>query len=95
MTNFLTLTMCSLLTACALSPMSAMSQEATMSSQRQSENPIEGTVVSSTRETLFVRTEDNQFQLFVFDRYTTKPRLLPLAPECASCPGPPKKQEPA
>jgi hypothetical protein len=53
-----------------------MSQEATTSSQRQSENSIEGTVVSSTRDTLVVRTEDKQFQLFVFDRYTTKPRSL-------------------
>jgi hypothetical protein len=57
--------------------MSVMSQEATTSSQRQSENTIEGTVVSSSRDTLVVRTEDNQFQLFVFDRYTTKPRSIP------------------
>jgi hypothetical protein len=54
-----------------------MSQEGTTSSQRQSENTFEGTVVSSTRDTLVVRTEDNQFQLFVFDRYTTKPRSIP------------------
>ena len=54
-----------------------MSQEATTSSQRQSENTIEGTVVSSTRDTLVVKTEDNQFQLFIFDRDTVKPRSLP------------------
>jgi hypothetical protein len=54
-----------------------MSQEATTSSQRQSENTIEGTVVSSTRDTLVVKTEDNQFQLFIFDRNTVKPRSLP------------------
>jgi hypothetical protein len=76
MRNFLTPSVCSLLIACALSPMSVMSQEATTSSQRESENTIEGMVVSSTRETLVVRTDDNQFQLFVFDRYTTKPRSL-------------------
>jgi hypothetical protein len=76
MRTFLTTSVCSLLIACALSPVSAMSQEATTSSQRQSENSIEGTVVSSTRDTLVVRTEDKQFQLFVFDRYTTKPRSL-------------------
>ena len=77
MRNMLTSSVCSLLIACALSPMSVMSQEATTSSQRQSENTIEGTVVSSSRDTLVVRTEDNQFQLFVFDRYTTKPRSIP------------------
>src|ERR1700738_957162 len=77
MRNSLTPSLCSLLMACALSPMSAMSQEGTTSSQRQNENTIEGTVVSSSPDTLVVRTEDNQFQLFVFDRYTTKPRSLP------------------
>jgi hypothetical protein len=76
MRNFLTPSVCSLLIACALSPMSALSQEATTSSQRQSENTIEGTVVSSSRDTLVVRTEDNQFHLFVFDRDTVKPRSL-------------------
>ncbi len=55
-----------------------MSQEAATSSQRENENTIEGTVVSSTRETVVVRTDDNQFQLFVFDRYTTRPRSLPI-----------------
>jgi hypothetical protein len=81
MRNFLTPSLFSLLIACALSPRSAMSQEATTSSQRQNENQNEntivGTVVSSSRDTLVVRTEDNQFQLFVFDRYTTKPHSLP------------------
>ena len=77
MRNFLTPSLCSLLIACALSPMSVMSQEVTTSSQHQNENTIEGTVVSSSRDTLVVRIEDNQFQLFVFDRYTTKPRSLP------------------
>jgi hypothetical protein len=88
MSNFLTPSTCALLIACALSPMSAMSQEATTSAQRQSETPIEGTVVSSTRETLVVRTEDNQFQLFVFDRYTTKPRVLPAGTRVRVVSGP-------
>jgi len=57
-------------------PTSALSQEAQSSTQSQNENTIVGTVVSSTRDTLVVRTEDNQFQLFVFDRYSVKPRLL-------------------
>ena len=46
---------------------------------QQSENnqdTVEGTVVSSSRDTLVVRTDDNRHQLFVFDQYTTKPRSL-------------------
>jgi hypothetical protein len=74
--NVLTLGVSCLLMACALSPLSAMSQEDTTSSQRQNENTIEGTVVSSTRQTLVVRTGDNQFHLFVFNRYTTRPRSV-------------------
>jgi hypothetical protein len=66
------------LIACALSPISAMSQETTTSSQRQDENTIEGTVVSSTRDTIVVRTEDNQFHLFVLSRDTTRPRSIPV-----------------
>lgn len=77
MRNFLRPSLGALLIACALLPVSAMSQEATTSSQRQSENTIEGTVVSSSRDTLLVKTEDNQFQLFIFDRNTVKPRSLP------------------
>jgi hypothetical protein len=66
---------CAWLLACALSSMS-MSQDAPTPAQGPGENTFEGTVVSSTRETLVVRTEHNQFQLFVFDRYTTKPRSI-------------------
>ena len=67
----------SFLIACALLPVSAMPQEATTSPAPQAENTIEGTAVSSTRDTLVVRTEDNQFHLFVFDRDTVKPRSVP------------------
>jgi hypothetical protein len=51
----------------------AVSQNA----QGENENSIEGTVVSSTRNTLVVRTDDNKFQLFTFDRYSTRPRSIP------------------
>jgi hypothetical protein len=77
MRNFLTPSLGSLLIACALLPVSAMSQETTTSSQGQNESTVEGTVVSSTRDTLVVKTDDNQFQLFTFDRDTVKPRSLP------------------
>ena len=63
MRNFLMPSLGSLLIACALLPVSAMSQEATTSSQGQNENTIEGTVVSSTRDALVVKSDDNQFQL--------------------------------
>jgi hypothetical protein len=76
MRNFLMPSLGSLLIACELLPVSAMSQEATTPSQRQNENTIEGTVVSSSRDTLVVKTEDNQFRLFTFDRDTVKPRSL-------------------
>src|SRR5256885_8951679 len=69
---------CALLIACALSPL-AMPQENASSSQQQRDTEttaIEGIVVSSSRETLVVRTDDNQHQLFVFDRNTTKPRTI-------------------
>jgi hypothetical protein len=42
--------------------------QTTASSQGENENSIEGTVVSSTRDTLVVRTDDNQFHLFTYER---------------------------
>lgn len=65
-----------LLVTFSLLSLSAMSQEPARPADRDNENTIEGTVVSSSRETMVVRTEDREFQLFVFDRYTTKPRAL-------------------
>ena len=49
--------------------------------QGNSQNPlndsgVEGTVVSSSRETLVIRTSNNQFRLFVLDRYTVRPPTL-------------------
>ena len=78
MRKFLTSGICSLLIASALLPASAISQENTTSAQRPNESTIEGTVVSSTRQTFVVRTADNQFQLFVFNRYTNKPVSMPV-----------------
>src|SRR5450759_4705768 len=53
----------------------ARSQDAPASSQ-QEESALTGAVVSSTRNTLVVRGENGQLQLFVFDRDTVKPRTL-------------------
>src|SRR5688500_15133207 len=74
--SFLTPRVCSLLIACALFPASAMSHQTTAASQQQSESTVDGAVVSSTRDTLVVRTEDNQFHLFVFDDNTEKPQSI-------------------
>jgi hypothetical protein len=66
----------SLLVALWLLPVAGVSQENTASSQCQNESTIEGTVVSSSRPTFVVRTPDNQFCLFTFNRYTDKPQSL-------------------
>ena len=51
----------------------AQSQESTSSSQTASsqarnDGPVEGTVVSSTRNTLVVKSDDNEYHLFTSDR---------------------------
>ena len=53
----------------------ALSQQNSTDQQRD-QNTMEGTVVSSSRETLVLKTDENDFQLFVFDRYTTKPQTV-------------------
>jgi hypothetical protein len=53
----------------------ARSQDAQSS---RDESTLSGLVVSSTANTLIVRGENNQFQLFVFNRDTVKPRLVPV-----------------
>jgi hypothetical protein len=60
-----------------LSPTSAIAQDNNSnSSQNENETTMEGTVVSSNRSTLVVRTEDDKFQLFTFDQDTTRPRAI-------------------
>lgn len=67
---------CSLLFVFCLLSVTAISQEGTTSVQNESR--IEGTIASSTRQTFVVRTADNQFYLFTFNRYTDKPQSLPV-----------------
>jgi len=71
---------CCLLIAllCLLVSIPAVSQENPTSAQTSDKSTIEGTVASSTRQTFVVRTPDNQFQLFTFNRYTDKPQTLPV-----------------
>jgi hypothetical protein len=53
----------------------ALSQQ-NSTDQHRDQNTMEGTVISSSRETLVLKTDENDFQLFVFDRYTTKPQTV-------------------
>ena len=62
--------------AFSLFSISALSQENTTATQVQNESTIEGNVASSARRTFVVRTPDNQFYLFTFNRYTNKPQSL-------------------
>jgi opacity protein-like surface antigen len=67
---------CFLLCLFSLLPLAATAQENTTSSQCQNESTIEGTVVSSSRQTFVLRGPDNQFCLFTFNRYTDKPQPI-------------------
>jgi hypothetical protein len=74
--KFLAPRLWSLLIACAMATMPAFCQESATSSQSEKESIDEGTVVSSSRRTLVIRGNDDQYHLFTFDRYTTKPSSL-------------------
>jgi hypothetical protein len=51
-------------------------QQGSSSSQLGNDSAVEGTVVSSSRDTLVVRTDDNQHQLFTYERGSVRPRGL-------------------
>jgi hypothetical protein len=46
------------------------------SSQNPDENTMTGTVVSSSRNTIVIRTTAGSYQLFVYDSYTVKPPTI-------------------
>jgi hypothetical protein len=52
------------------------SSRSSSSSQSQDNGTVEGTVVASSRTSFVVRTDDNQFHVFTFDRDTNKPGTL-------------------
>jgi hypothetical protein len=68
--------LCPLLIACALLSWTAYSQQNDSSSQAQDETTVDGTVVASSHITFVVRSDDNQFHLFTFDRNTNRPGSL-------------------
>jgi hypothetical protein len=60
---------------------SATGQTTTSSSQHPDETTITGTVISSSRNTLVVRTPAGVHQLFVFDSDTVKPAAIAVGSE--------------
>jgi len=61
----------SLLFLSTFSIIPAHAQENT-SSQAGNDAPLEGTVVSSTRNTLVVKGDDNEYHLFTYNRSSVK-----------------------
>src|SRR5579885_3676930 len=53
----------------------AWSQQDDQGSQRHDESSVEGSVVSSSRSTFVVRSDDNQFHLYTFDPGTARPAV--------------------
>ena len=51
-------------------------QDNASSSQTNNDNVVEGTVASAGRDTLVVRSDDNQFHLFTYANGTARPRGL-------------------
>jgi hypothetical protein len=81
--NLSTLRLYSLLIACALLSWPAYSQQDDSSSQQnnsssnaQDERTVEGTVVASSRSNFVVKSDDNHFHVFTFDRNTNRPKTL-------------------
>jgi hypothetical protein len=68
--------LCSLLLVCTLLSAPAYSQQDDSSSQSQDNSTVEGTVVASTRTSFVVKSDNNRFQVFTFDRDTNKPGSL-------------------
>ena len=68
------LLMCSLITATLTT--SALGQTQTASEQTEPAGSTVGTLVSVSRQTMTLRTGDNQFQLFVFNNNMVRPKGL-------------------
>lgn len=66
---------CSLLFLVASISIPAQAQDSS-SSQAAKADPVEGTVVSSTRNTLVVRDDNNQYHLFTYEKPSVRPASL-------------------
>ena len=67
-----------LVVASALLSWPAYSQQNDSSSQAQDQATVDGTVVASGHVTFVVRSDDNQFHLFILDNDTNRPKTLPI-----------------
>ena len=67
---------CCVLLASIFTVLPAEGQNDTSSSQAANDNTLEGTVVSASRDTLVVRTDEDKFQLFTYDRGAVRARSL-------------------
>jgi hypothetical protein len=67
---------CCVLLASTFIVLAAEGQNDTSSSQAANDNTFEGTVVSASRDTLVVRTDEDKFQLFTYDRGAVRSRSL-------------------
>jgi hypothetical protein len=78
--KLLTLRVSSFVVASALLCSPAFSQQdnapSQSSSNAQDDGAVEGTIVASSRITFVVRSDDNRFHVFTFDRDTNRPRAL-------------------
>jgi hypothetical protein len=74
--NVLILRVFSLLVFCALISLPAYSQQSDTSHQAGEEASLEGIIVSSSHSTFVIRSDDNQFHLFTWDRDTIRPRTV-------------------
>jgi hypothetical protein len=68
--------LCSLLLVCTLFSSPAYAQPDNSSSQSQDNSSVEGTDVASSRTSFVVKSDNNRFQVFTFDRDTNKPASL-------------------
>jgi hypothetical protein len=80
---------CSVLFVATFLAIPAQCQDEASSSQAANRDAVEGTVVSSTRNTLVVRTDDNQYQLFTYGHGAVRPASLAPGARARVSAGPP------
>ena len=74
--NLVMLRMVLMFIFCALLSWPVYSQQNNASNQSQDENTVEGTIISSNHGSFVVRSDDNQFHVFTWDRDTTRAHTL-------------------
>jgi hypothetical protein len=79
---------CSFLLASTSSILPLNAQENTSVSQAASDNYVEGTVASASRDTLVIRTDDH-FQLFIYERSLVRPKSIAPGDRVRVTAGPP------